>query len=94
MRASMLAAVVAGAVLTALSARIGIASETVRLAQLDSGARMGPQRSPRVLIEEPRPPRTVIETEGRGGEDRGCQSAPRARHDGTKLANPEPLCDR
>jgi hypothetical protein len=94
MRASMLAAVVSGAILTALSGRIGIASETVRLAQLDSSAHMGPQRSPRVVIEEPRPPRTVIETEGRG-DNPGCPfPPPRVQQEDAKLTRPEPPCDR
>jgi hypothetical protein len=95
MRASVLAAVVGGAILTGVPAGIGSASDTIRLAQLDSDTtRLGPQRSPRVVIEEPRPPRSAIETEGRG-ESRRCRSeATAGRQDGEKPGDPDRRCDR
>jgi hypothetical protein len=95
MRASVLGAVVAAAILTGVPAGVGNASDTIRLAQLDSDTtRLGPQRTPRVVIEEPRPPRSAIETEGRG-EGRRCRSAATAgRQDGGKPVDLDHLCDR
>jgi hypothetical protein len=61
----------AGALSAAASG--AMAGTHIQLAQADFGARMGPPRSPDVVIEEPRPPRSVIETEGRA-EPRKCPS--------------------
>ena len=59
-----------------------------------SGAKIGPVASPKVVIEEPRPPSAVIETEGRG-EDRNCRAAAATeRQDGTKVAKPDRRCER
>ena len=85
------AAVVLGIGLGAASG----ASATIRLAQADNqDAKIGPVASPKVVIEEPRPPSAVIETEGRG-EDRNCRAAAATeRQDGTKVAKPERRCER
>jgi hypothetical protein len=42
------------------------ATDGTALAQADLDMRAGPDRTPNVLVEEPRPPSIVIETEGRG----------------------------
>jgi hypothetical protein len=96
MRTVVLALATAAAV--ALSIGLGAASGaagTIRLAQADNqDAKMGPVASPKVVIEEPRPPSAVIETEGRG-EDRNCRPATTTeRQDGTKVAKPERRCER
>ena len=95
MRTVMLAVATAAAV--ALSIGLGAASGmagTIRLAQADADTKMGPVASPKVVIEEPRPPSAVIETEGRG-ENRNCRPATTTeRQDGTKVAKPERRCER
>src|SRR5207237_12402 len=45
----------------------------IRLAQLSGDTPIGTERSPRVIIEEPRPPSMAIETEGRG-ERHDCRA--------------------
>src|SRR5689334_22021373 len=57
---------------SALLPGVGAGARAFQLAQADPGGRIGPTPSPRVLIEEPRPPRAAIETEGRG-ERRNCR---------------------
>ena len=68
----------------------------IRVAQADLGARMGPTRSPNVVIEEPRPPNTVIETEGRSGRDNCHSVTVTERQDGVnvKVTRTEQQCDR
>ena len=64
------------------------------MAQADAGERMGPVRSPNVVIEEPRPPSVVIETEGRAQRD-NCRSViVTERHDGLEVTRTERRCDR
>jgi hypothetical protein len=54
---------------------------------------MGPPRSPDVVIEEPRPPHTVIETEGRG-EPQKCRSVDITQwRDGIQVTRSEHECD-
>jgi hypothetical protein len=89
--------------LAAVSLRAGLAeADTIQLAQLDADARMGPSRSPDVVIEEPRPPSAVIETEGRG-ESRNCPSVTITERqdgvqdgvqEGAKVTRTEQRCDR
>jgi hypothetical protein len=99
MRTSVLALMTAAATLSAVSLRAGIAeANTIQLAQVDLDARMGPSRSPDVVIEEPRPPSAVIETEGRG-ERRNCHSVTITEwqdgvRDGVKVTRTERQCDR
>ena len=63
-------------------------------AQADTGDRMGPVRSPNVVIEEPRPPSAAIETEGRAQRD-NCRSVTvTERHDGLEVTRTERRCDR
>jgi hypothetical protein len=70
-----------------------MAAANVQLAQADFGARMGPARSPDVVIEEPRPPRAVIETEGRG-EPHKCRSVNVTEwRDGEQVTRTERECD-
>jgi hypothetical protein len=62
--------------------------------QADVDTRIGPRRSPNVVIEEPRPPLGVLETEGRN-EHRNCRSASVSDSpDGAKTTSGEPQCDR
>jgi hypothetical protein len=69
-------------------------AEAVQLAQADVDARMGPSRSPKVVIEEPRPPSVVIETEGRG-EARNCRPVTvTERQDGVLATRTERRCGR
>jgi hypothetical protein len=69
------------------------AAGNIELAQADFEARMGPSRSPDVVIEEPRPPRPVIETEGRG-EPHKCRSVNVTEwRDGTQVTRTERECD-
>jgi hypothetical protein len=69
------------------------AAGDIALAQADFGARMGPSRSPNVVIEEPRPPRPVIETEGRG-EPQKCSSVNVTEsRDGIQVPRTERNCD-
>ena len=84
----MLTAIISTAATTAVTAAGNNA-----LAQADFGARMGPPRSPDVVIEEPRPPRPVIETEGRG-EPQKCRSHNVTdSRDGIKDPRTERECD-
>jgi hypothetical protein len=69
-------------------------AEVIRLAQADVDVRMGPSRSPKVVIEEPRPPSVVIETEGRG-EGRNCRPVTvTERQDGVLVPRTERRCGR
>jgi hypothetical protein len=69
------------------------AAGNIELSQADFGARMGPSRSPNVVIEEPRPPRPVIETEGRG-EPRKCRPVNVTEwRDGLQVTRTERDCD-
>ena len=95
MRARVLASTTVVAILCVirLSAE-GAEPGAIRVAQADLGARMGPTRSPNVVIEEPRPPNAVIETEGRSGRD-DCHSVTvTERQDGLKVTRTEQRCDR
>ena len=66
----------------------------IRVAQADLGARMGPTRSPNVVIEEPRPPNAVIETEGRSERDNCHSVTVTEMQDGVKVTRTEQRCDR
>ena len=66
----------------------------IRVAQADLGTRMGPTRSPNVVIEEPRPPNAVIETEGRSGRGNCHSVTVTERQDGVKVTRTEQQCDR
>ena len=86
------------AVLAGLSAVLarpdGGGAATVRIAQADIGDRMGPVRSPNVVIEEPRPPSVVIETEGRR-ERADCRSVTiTERKNGVEVTRTEHRCGR
>jgi hypothetical protein len=70
-----------------------VASDS-RVAQADAEDRMGPVRSPNVLIEEPRPPSVVIETEGRTQRDNCRAVTVTERHDGLEVTRTERRCDR
>jgi len=84
----MLAATLSGAPSCPLPA-----AGNIELAQADFGARMGPSRSPDVVIEEPRPPRAVIETEGRGGPQ-NCRAVNITEwRDGIEVTRTERECD-
>jgi hypothetical protein len=95
MRTGALALMMVAVTLSAVSPRAGIAeASTIQLAQVDVDARMGPSRSPDVVIEEPRPPRAAIETEGRG-ERQNCHSVTITEwQDGVKVTRTEQQCDR
>jgi uncharacterized protein YraI len=95
MRTSVLALVTAAAMLSAVSLRAAIAeADTIRLAQVDVDVRMGPSRSPDVVIEEPRPPSAAIETEGRR-ERQNCHSVTITEwQDGVRVTRTEQQCDR
>jgi len=81
------------ATLSTASFSAATAAGNIELAQADFGARMGPSRSPDVVIEEPRPPRPVIETEGRG-EPQKCRSHNVTdSRDGIKDPRTERECD-
>jgi len=91
---------VTSAVLTALLALTvwlpgqGGKAEVLQLAQADVDARMGPWRSPKVVIEEPRPPNAAIETEGRGPAG-NCRSVTvTERQDGVLVTRTERRCER
>jgi len=61
--------------------------------QYDVDSRAGPRRSLDVVVEEPRPPLTAIETEGRG-EHRNCRSATVGDLQGaSKVIPPEQPCE-
>ena len=81
------------ATLSTASFSAATAAGNIELAQADFGARMGPSRSPDVVIEEPRPPRPVIETEGRG-EPRKCRSVEVMEwRDGIQVTQTKRECD-
>jgi hypothetical protein len=62
--------------------------------QYDVDGQLGPRRSPNVVIEEPRPSTTVLETEGRG-ENRDCRSAVAGDSAASaKITSPDQPCDR
>jgi hypothetical protein len=93
-RTSGPALMTAAAVLSAISLHGGIAAAgTIQLAQVDLDVRLGPSRSPDILIEEPRPPRAAIETEGRG-ERRNCRDVTITEwRDGINVTRTEQQCD-
>jgi hypothetical protein len=64
------------------------------IAQADVGDRMGPVRSPNVVIEEPRPPSAVIETEGRAQRDNCRPVTVTERHNGAEVTRTESRCER
>ena len=62
--------------------------------QVDVDGRVRPRQSPDVVVEEPRPPSGVIETEGRGGH-RNCRSVIAGdSQDATKITSGGPPCDQ
>jgi hypothetical protein len=70
------------------------AGADVNIAQLERNMQTGPSRSPKVLIEEPRPPSAAIETEGRG-QHRNCRDIAIAeRQNGVSVTRTEQHCDR
>jgi hypothetical protein len=69
-------------------------AEALRLAQADVDTRMGPSRSPKVVIEEPRPPAAAIETEGRGPVESCRPVTVTERQDGVLITRTERRCDR
>jgi hypothetical protein len=69
-------------------------AEVMRLAQADVDARMGPSRSPKVVIEEPRPPSAAIETEGRGPAENCRPVTVTERQDGVLVTRTERRCER
>jgi hypothetical protein len=82
----ILAAIAAGAALLTLPA--------VAVAQLDTDAHTSTPHSPRVIVEEPRPPAMAIETEGRG-ERHDCRSVTvTERRNGIPVTHTEQRCDR
>jgi hypothetical protein len=94
MRLIVPAAIMTALVLTICGPGRNGRAEVTRLAQADVGARMGPSRSPKVVIEEPRPPSVVIETEGRG-EARNCRPVTvTERQDGVLVTRTERRCGR
>jgi hypothetical protein len=95
MRTSGPALMTAAAVLSAISLHGGLAvADPSQLAQVDLDMRMGPSRSPGVVIEDPRPPSAAIETEGRR-ERRHCRDVTITEwRDGIKVTWTEQQCDR
>jgi hypothetical protein len=92
MQKQIVMVIAAGLTLPALAAPAGAGS--VRLAQLNSNVPTATQRSPGVIIEEPRPPAMAIETEGRG-ERHDCRSVTiTERKNGIPVTRTEQLCDR
>jgi hypothetical protein len=69
-------------------------ADAIRLAQADADFRMGPSRSPKVVIEEPRPPNAAIETEGRGPPENCRPVTVTERQDGVLVRRTERRCDR
>jgi hypothetical protein len=66
----------------------------IRLAQLSGETPIGAERSPRVIIEEPRPSTMAIETEGRG-ERHDCRAVTTTeRQNGLPVRRTEQLCGR
>jgi hypothetical protein len=91
----MLASMLAVAALSViLLGHDGAEARNLRIAQADVGDRMGPARSPNVVIEEPRPPSVVIETEGRAQRDNCRAVTVTERHDGVEVTRTERRCDR
>jgi hypothetical protein len=84
MRASVLVSLVALAALCLVGPRPASASP-IRVAEADTAAPMAPLRSPGTVIEQPRPPRAAIETEGRS-EHRDCHDLPTAEPNGRRRA--------
>lgn len=84
---------VAVALSTAVLVNSGRA-DVIRLAQADSDFRTGPSRSPKVVIEEPRPPTAAIETEGRGPAENCRPVTVTERQDGVMVTRTERRCDR
>jgi hypothetical protein len=95
MRTSGLALMTAAAVLSAISLPAGLtAADAIQLAQVDLDVRMGPSCSPDVVIEDPRPPSSAIETEGRA-ERLNCRDVTITEwQDGVKVTRTEQQCDR
>ena len=95
MTTRVLAWATAVGILIVPSSLVAIAeANAIQLAQIDIDVRIGPPRSPDVLVEEPRPPSVVIETEGRG-ERRNCRSVTVTEwQDGVKVTRTEQQCDR
>jgi hypothetical protein len=95
MRASVLALMTAAVMLAAVSLRAGmVEAGSTQVAQVDVDVRMGPSRSPDVVIEQPRPPSAAIETEGRG-ERQNCHPVTITEwQDGVKVTRTEQQCDR
>ena len=93
MKISRVAWFMVAAALSAARSPAVTAANNIQLAQADFGARMGPPRSPGVVIEEPRPPRAAIETEGRG-EPQKCRSVNITEwRDGVQITRTEQECD-
>jgi len=66
----------------------------LQLAQLNADVPTGRDRSPRVIIEEPRPPAMAIETEGRG-DRHDCRSVTiTERKNGVPVTRTDQLCER
>ena len=66
----------------------------IRLAQLSGETPIGAERSPRVIIEEPRPSTMAIETEGRG-ERHGCRAVTTTeQQNGLPITRTEQQCGR
>ncbi len=95
MRTGLFAIMTAGNMFAAVLLTAGPATaRATELAQANFEGRMGPSRSPDVVVEEPRPPRAIIETEGRG-EHRSCQPVTITEwHDGVKVTRTQQQCDR
>ena len=95
MRTSVVALMTAAAMLPDVCLRAEIAmAEGIRLAQADVDVSMGPSRSPNVVIEEPRPPSAVIETDGRRDRQNCHPVTITERQDGVKVTWTEQRCDR
>jgi hypothetical protein len=66
----------------------------IRFARLSGETPIGAVRSPRVIIEEPRPSTMAIETEGRG-ERHDCRAVTTTeRQNGLPVTRTEQLCGR
>ena len=69
------------------------AGADVNIAQVERDMQTGPGRSPKVVIEEPRPPSVAIETEGRG-QHRNCRDVTIAeRRNGVSVTRTGQHCD-
>jgi hypothetical protein len=97
MKTGRIALILLAATVSAAPCSTVRAADHIQLAQTDLSVRMGPPRSPDVVIEEPRPPQAVIETEGRGehqGEPRNCRSVNLMEwRDGVQVSRTERECD-